>query len=221
MDARPLALPLLLLLVAAAAPPAAGQSVGTSPLLDLIEIQRLGRDVIAYGASGGEVRERLHIGERVLWSGSRGQVGVVVTDQRVLAVGTQSSDWQERRYERDERAPAQAQLGDRIALVTTSRRALGFHPQTAELLEYRLGPQETLRTSGVGEQVGVVVTSRNALGLSPVRGAFQEQDLQVGERIEVVDAGSSLATVRTSQRMLVFSGATGSWSERRREVHDR
>jgi len=197
-----------------------GTSLDT-PLLDLIEISVLGRDLVAFGASGGEVRERLLLGEQVRWIDSRGALGVVITDQRVLAVATVSSAWQQSRYERGEAPPRAAQLGERVALVTTPRRALGFNAESGSLLEYRLGPQEVLRASYVGEQVGVVVTSRSALGLSPFRDSFQPQKLQVHEDLELVDARSSLATVRTSTRMLVFRASTGAWSERRREIHDR
>ena len=213
----------LLLLVLLAPSAHAQLTVGSSdaPLLDLIEISLLGRDLVAFDANGGEVRERLHLGEQVRWIDSRGALGMVLTDQRVLAVGTGSSAWQESRYERGELAPHAAQLGDRVALVTTSRRALGFNADTGELLEYRLGPQEVFHAAEVGEQVGVVVTNRNALGLSPLRDTFQAQDLQVHEKLEGVDARSALATVRTSQRMLVFRAQTGAWSERRREINER
>jgi hypothetical protein len=136
-------------------------------------------------------------------------------------VGTRSASWQERRYERGEAAPLGAQLGDRVALVTTPRRAIGFVAVSASLLEYRLGPQEVLRTAGVGEQVGVVLTTRNALGLSPYSDRFQAQDLQVHEEVEGVQANDSLVTVRTSERVLVFRANTASWSERRRDIHGR
>jgi hypothetical protein len=92
---------------------------------------------------------------------------------------------------------------------------------SASLLEYRLGPQEVLRTAGVGEQVGVVLTTRNALGLSPYSDRFQAQDLQVHEEVEGVQANDSLVTVRTSERVLVFRANTASWSERRRDIHGR
>lgn len=207
----------LLLLIPA---PAALAQIRDAPLLDQLEVQQIGRDLVAFGTDGVDVRERLHLGEQVRWIGSRGGVGVIVTDERVLAVGRRSTVWQERRYERGERPPAAPQLGERVALLTTSQRALGFHERGGDWIEYRLGPQESLHDAGVGEEVGVVVTSRHALGLTPLSPRFQLQDLQLRERIERVDAGASLATVRTSQRVLVFRAGTGSWSEQRREIHE-
>ena len=44
-------------------------------------------------------------------------------------------------------------LGDRVALVLTSRRAIGFDGGSGNLVEYRLGPRERLLTNRVGENV--------------------------------------------------------------------
>ena len=162
---------------------------------------------------------RLNLTERVLWSGSRGTVGVVITNERLLAVTTGSAAWQEERYQRGEAPPADALLGDRVALATTPRRVIGFLG-TGNLVEYRLGPRESLRSVRVGENVGVVVTDRKAVGLSPSTGRFTETKLQLHERIESVDTRSTLATVTTNRRLLVFRAPTGAWSERRRELND-
>lgn len=199
---------------------ASGAEPGAVPLADLLEISLLGRDLVALDGGGGERSVRLHLGEDVLWRGSRGAVGVVITNERLLAVATRSAGWQEERYQRGEPPPAQALLGDRVALVTTDRRALGFSGSAGSLVEYRLGPHEVLRSFRVGENVAVVVTDRKALGLSPSGGGFFETELHLNERLEGVDTRSALATVTTSRRLLVFRAATGSWSERRRELSE-
>jgi hypothetical protein len=204
-----------------AAGPAAAQRVDEAiPLADLLEISFLGRDVVLLGGESGQPAVRLLRDERVLWSGSRGIVAVVITDQRVLAAGSRSSAWQEDRYRRGEAAPAGALLGDRLALLTTAQRALGFSGTTGNLIEYRLGPRETVVSVHVGENVGVVVTDRAALGLSPTTGGFFDAELQLHERIERVDTRAAVATVRTSRRLLVFTASTGLWSERRREINE-
>ena len=212
---RALAFTLLLL----AATPAASQQIGSVPLTDLLEIALLDRDVVALSGEGAQVSVRLNLTERVLWSGSRGTVGVVITNERLLAVATGSAAWQEERYQRGEAPPVEALLGDRVALATTTRRVLGFLG-TGNLVEYRLGPREALRSVRVGENVGVIVTDRKAVGLSPSTGRFTETKLQLHERIESVDTRSTLATVTTNRRLLVFRAPTGAWSERRRELND-
>jgi hypothetical protein len=185
------------------------------PLADLLEILLLERELVAVdAASGGQTTAALHLGERVMWSGARGKVGVVLSDQRILAVAVGSAAWQEMRYQRAERPPGEAMLGDRVALVVTSRRAVAFNAGGAGLVEYRFGPGETLLSSRVGGNVGVVVTDRKALGFSPSAGGFFASRLQLRERIESVEVRSNLATVTTNRRVLIFRGPSGAWSER-------
>jgi len=187
------------------------------PLGDLIEIVALDGELLAIDAhGGGTTRVRLRLGERVLWRRVKGLVGVAITDQRVLAVATDSASWQEAVYEQSESPPADgAVLGDRVALVVLEQRVLGFVGRVGRFVEIRLGPQESLRASRVGANVAVVVTDRKAHGLSYEAGGFFPVRLQLKERIEDVGASANFATVRTNQRVLVFRAPTGSWAERR------
>ena len=185
------------------------------PLGDLIEIVVLDDELLAVDAEGGgtsTIRRRL--GERILWVATRGLLGVVLTDERVLAIGTRGS-WQAVEYERGESAPPGAHLGDRVALVMMRQRALGFLGTSNRFVESRLGPNEDLRALRVGANVAVVVTDREALGLSPDAGGFFPIRLQLKERIEDVVARHNLATVNTDRRVLVFRAPTGTWAERR------
>jgi hypothetical protein len=190
------------------------------PLADVLEVMLVDRDLVAIDAnSGGQRRERLLLGENVLWIDSRGAVGVVLTDQRVLAIGVGSSSWQESRYLRTESAPRDALLGDRVALVTTASRAIGFGTSSSNLIEMQLGVHEKIVARSVGANVGVVVTDRRALGLSPLVGGFFAVDLLLKEDIEAIDARAHLVTLTTDRRLLIFRSPTGSWEERRRELN--
>ena len=185
------------------------------PLGDLIEIAVLDDELVAFDAEGGGtsiVRKRL--GERILWVATRGLLGVVITDERVLAIATRGS-WQEVDYERNESPPAGAHLGDRVALVMMRQRALGFLGSVNRFVESRFGPQEDLRALRVGANVAVVVTDREALGLSPDAGGFFPIRLHLKEQIEDVVARSNLATVNTNRRILVFRSPTGTWADKR------
>jgi hypothetical protein len=194
-------------------------SLDEVPLTDLLEILVLERELVAVDAAGGgQTVVALNLGERVLWSGARGKVGVVLTDQRALAVAVESAAWREVRFRRTERPPEEAMLGDRVALVVTSKRALAFNAGGARFLEYRLGTGETLLASRVGENVGVVVTDRKVLGFSPSAGGFFESRLQPRERVASVEARSNLVTVSTDRRVLIFRAPTGAWSERKLDL---
>lgn len=165
--------------------------------------------------SGGTLAARLELGEQVRFARQRGRVGVVVTDRRLLAVASRSGSWQEARYRSGEAPPEDVALGDRVALVVTPVRAIGFDGKTGNLLEATLGPQERVLESGVGQNVAVVVSDRRALGMSAARGGFFETRLRVGEQVATLRPLADTVTLHTSKRLLVFRGPTGSWEERR------
>ena len=186
-----------------------------SPLLDLLEIIVLPREILAVDAGGGgQIEERLLSGERVLWTESQGRVGVVLTDQRFLAVSTISASWQSVRHLRGEHMPEGAALGDRVALLLTNKRAIGFDGNTGNLIERSIGPGEPILGSAVGENVAVVVTPRRALGLSPFAGGFFQTPIRVGEQLESVVAQANMVTLTLTHRLLFFRAPTGTWEER-------
>jgi hypothetical protein len=211
----------LLLAMAVVSGPARAQNVaGEVPLADVLEILVIDRDLLAIDAAGGgQTVARLRLKETVLWKGARGKVGVIITDQRILAVATQSGSWQQTDYGRTEQRPESALLGERVALAITSERVLGFDGGSGNLVEYRLGPREKVVASRVGENVGVVVTDRRAIGLSPFLGGFFGIPLTLGDRVEAVTAESNLATLTVGRRVLIFRATTGSWEERLRDLH--
>jgi hypothetical protein len=197
------------------------QDVGADEIeiADVLEVIVLAREVLAIDArGGGQTRAALDLGESVLWSGAKGRVGVVVTDRRLLAVGTRSAAWQEARWRRRETPAGDVLIGGRVALATTSERVFGFDGRSGNLVERSLGPQERVLRSEAGENVGVVITDRSALGVSSYAGGFFEARLRVGEEIEDLSALANVATVRTPRRILVFRAHGGRWEERSRDL---
>jgi hypothetical protein len=214
---RTLRLAAAALLVLGVASPARARDA--SPLEPLLEVQVLGRELIAIDAEGGGQRTtRLEREERVLFTRSQGRVGVVVTDRRLLAVATRSGAWQETRFRNGETPPATVDLGDRVALALLAQRAIGFDGGSRNLIESTLGPREIVVDTAVGQNVVVVATDRRALGLSSDRGGFFEVRLRSGEVVESIDAFARHATVSTSQRLLTFRGEAASWEERRKSL---
>jgi hypothetical protein len=209
------------LLAARTPAPAFAQRGDVSPLADLLQIVIRPRTLLAIdGSQGGQREERLERGESVVWHATRGRVGVVLTDRRLLAVATGSASWQEERWRSAERRPVDAALGDRVALVVTSQRAIGFDGGSGNLVTSSLGPRERVVHDAAGENVGVILTDRRALGVSPFVGGFFEVRLQTGETLESLVAAANLATLTTSRRILVFRSDTGSWAERNLDLRD-
>ena len=217
MGRATLAASILLILLTAAL--AAAQRPDELPLADVLEVLVLDRQLVAVDARGGGQRElALRLDERVLWTGARGRVGVALTDQRVLAVAVGSGAWQKADRHLDEELPGDALLGDRVALVVTSRRILGFDGGSGNLVESRLGIRERVLALRAGENVAIAVTDRRALGLSPMVGGFFEAKLSLVERLESLTAAANLATVTTDRRVLIFRAPSGSWEQRLRTL---
>ncbi len=189
---------------------------GDIPLDDVLQVVVLEHELLALDArGGGNTRLDLRLDENVLTQQARGQIAVVLTDRRVLAVGADSGAWQQAPYRLREAALEEPLLGDRVALILTGLRVLGFDGGSGNLVEQRLGPGETVLARAVDSNVAVVATARRALGLSPFTGGFFEVSLRSGEKLESVETSANLATVRTSRRLLTFRAPSGSWGETR------
>jgi hypothetical protein len=209
----------MLVVVAAALAPLGSpraQPVEAIPLEDILEIVVLERQLLAISATGGgQTQVGIELGEQILWTGSRGRVGIVLSDRRILAVTDRSAAWQETRYRRTESPPADVLFGDRVALMSTRDRVIGLDGGSGNLIEYRLGPQERVLDARVGANVAVAITSREAIGLSPRAGGFFPVAINLKERIESISAKSDIVTITTNRRLLIFRSPTGSWEVRR------
>jgi len=192
---------------------------GEVELEDVIEVQTLGRELVAFDAKGGTSRLALDPGESVEWSQARGRVGVVLTDRRALAVAARGPGWQELRWRVSESPPERAFLGERVGLVVTGERLLGFDARRSRWIEQDVGPGERIDAVRVGASTGLVVTDRNAFGLSTETAGFYRLPLQVQESLEAAQASATVATVTTSKRLLVFKALSGSWSVQHRPIH--
>ena len=188
--------------------------VGDVQLTDVIEVQVLDREVIAYDVEGSGRRAlRLRRFEDVTWSGSKGRIGVVLTTRRALAITPGAAAWTSIDFQLGERLPDSADLGERLALVHTDRRLLGFDVGTRAWSIESISPREQSIASEVGEGTAVVVTSRRVLGIGAAGAAgFFAAPLRIHEKIEGLSARPNLATVTTSQRVLVFRSPSGSWT---------
>jgi len=215
-----LPLGLLLWLPLLAAAPAAARPGENSPLSPLLEVRVIGKQIFAIDAeTGGELPMRLEREESVLYTRSQGRVGVVVTNRRLLAAATRSGSWQEARYRNGEAAPADVEIGDRVALALMRTRAVGFDGGSHNIVESTIGPRERVVDTSVGANVAIVITDRRALALSSDRGGFFEAPLRVGEDFQSVTAYANHATLQTSQRLLIFRGPDASWEEQRLPVN--
>jgi hypothetical protein len=186
------------------------------PIDDRVQWHVLEREIIALdGAGGGDHRAPLGVGERVLETWVDGEVGVALTERRLIAVTARTGGVHEVRFLAGERILAGPLLGDRVALVATTRRALGFDGGSGNWLETSLGPRERVVATAVANHVAALATDRRVLGLSPVRGGFFEAPLSLDDAPFALSASGDLATLRTRTRILAFRASAARWSIRR------
>jgi hypothetical protein len=220
-----------LLLAAVLVPAAFALGLGASPVqaqvsllpdeverIDVIVIEVDERDVFGFDAlSGRRSATRLEIGERIIFSESRGRVGLLLTDRRALGLAP-GIGFQEVRYGIGESAPEIGLVENRIALVVTERRALGF-VGSAGWVEERFSPQEYAEALRAGAAAGIVATNRRALGLAPDLGHFVSKSFRVKEELESVTAQDTLISVRTDRRILIFSAPRAFWTAQDRRLN--
>jgi hypothetical protein len=186
--------------------------------IDVIAIERDGREFYSFDAlTGRRSTFRLEVAEKVLFERTRGRIGVVLTDRRLLGV-TLGTSWIEERLGLQEEPAERGLVEDRIALVVTNRRALAF-TGSGSWVEESFGPHEKASSVRAGSAAGVVTTNRRALGIGPGLGHFVSQGLRVREVLESVAAQDTLVTLRTDKRILVFSAPRATWSEQKRLIN--
>jgi hypothetical protein len=185
------------------------------PIDDRVVWHVLAREIVAVdGAGGGEHRAPLGVGERVLRTWVDGEVGVALTEQRLIAVTANTGGVHAVRFLAGERIVDGPTLGDRVALAATTRRALGFDGGSGNWVEASFGPRERVVVSAVANHVAALATDRRALALSPRRGGFFEVPLALHDAPISLSASGDLASLRTRTRLLTFRAGAIRWSER-------
>jgi hypothetical protein len=189
-------------------------------LEDVVQIEIMGRDVLAFDAMGSGSRGfRLEIGEEIVWQKAIGRLGVVATSRRLMGVSADGGSWTELRWGVHETPPERILMGTRVALTVTDKRIIGFDSRTGLWLVRDIGPHETVQVVRVGAGTGVVVTDRTAYGLSPDAGGFLSTPMRIHETLGEVRVSANMATVNTTKRLLVFRAPAGAWTVEDRPIN--
>ncbi len=182
---------------------------------DLIDIAESKGKIIAIIEGRKTVTFNLRPNEKVLWSGSRGYLGVFLTDHHFFVISVSSGAWQALPLRLDESGRGVVRLSPYIALLVGKDRAVGFDATANRFVETQLPLNDELIAAETEKYVAVVITSSRVFGLAVESSAFIENMLGIGETIEAVKLTSSKATVRTSERLLSFEASGSTWKENR------
>ena len=180
---------------------------------DLIDIAESKGKIIAIIEGRKTITFDLRPNEKVLWSGSKGDLGAFLTDQHFFVISTSLNAWQALPLRLDESGKGVASLSPYIALLVTRDRAIGFDATSSRFIETQLPLHDELLAAEAERYVAVVITSSRAFGLAAESSAFTEIHLRGGETIEAIKLTYSKATVRTSDRLLTFEASGLPWKE--------
>jgi len=189
---------------------------GKGPVEDLIDIH-VAKDKLVAVKQGGTVSEKtLQLKEKVRWQGSRGYIGAVLTSERLLAVSANLSGWAELDLQLAEgesgRLP-EILLSDRLLLMTTRKRLIGFDGGTRSWAVLDIPLHEQVVERAIDAYVAVVVTTGRVYGLARGAGSFIEEPFKRNENVLSVDTSAYNASIRTTRRLLIFKSSGAFWRE--------
>jgi hypothetical protein len=184
---------------------------GEDYIEDLIDIQELDGDVIAI-REGREKLFDLPSAEKILWSGSKGYIGAVLTERRFLAISESSISWHEISLKEKETQEAITLLSEYLALLVTVDRGICFDGKNNRFIELQRPANEEFLELAVNKYVAVVVSSRYAFGLALGGEEFNKIPFRPNEYFETLKTTAHFATIRTTKRVLTFMDSDSSWT---------
>ncbi|MHC5074569.1 MAG: hypothetical protein ACYTFE_07070 [Planctomycetota bacterium] len=180
---------------------------------DLIDVQELDGDIFAIIEGRQKVFD-LPSEEKILWSGSQGYMGAVLTNRRLLVISTSSKTWHEKSLREEETQEASAKLSPYLVLLVTGDRVIGFDDKNNRFFELRRPANEKFIDFAVNRYVAVVVYSRCAFGVTIGSKKFNRIRFQPNEYFETLNlkATSRFATMHTTERLVTFRESDSLWT---------
>ncbi len=182
---------------------------------DLIDLIETDSKIIAVIEGRKSISFDLRSEEKVVWNGSRGDLGAILTNIHFSVISVTSNAWRSLQLNLSESEKGSASLSPYLALLVTEDRAIGYDAASNRFIETQLSTHDELIAAKVDKYVAVVVTSKRAYGLASEASSFSEVRLRNRETIESVKVTASKATVRTSDRVLTFEVTGNRWNEHR------
>ncbi|VEN72940.1 conserved exported hypothetical protein [Candidatus Desulfarcum epimagneticum] len=182
---------------------------------DLIDIVESKSEIIAIIQGKKTVSIDLQTDEKVLWSGSKGDLGAALTPSRFLTISPSSNGWRSLPLKLEESKEASASLSSDIALLSTRNRVAAFDAASSRFVETPIPLHDERIAAKADTHIAVAVTSSRALALATGNSSFSKIRLGLRETIGSIKTASGKAMVRTSDRLLIFEAQRASWNERR------
>jgi len=179
-----------------------------NPIETQVSVQVLDGEVIGIRDQMPPVATPLQVEEEVLWSGSAGALGAVLTDRRLLVVTATSKKFLEEKLRLSEPSAPAATISSNLLLVVTGERLFGYDARVGRFVEHRHEMNDDVVQIDAERDVAAVVLGNGAVGYAAGSGTFVEQRFRLQEDFQSLDLTTSMATVITDQRLMTF-GASG------------
>lgn len=192
------------------------RSYRSNSVPDSIDIQMVENELIGIVEGRNEYSIDLDLGERIVWRGTRGTVGAVLTENRILALSRVSRGWAElalKLNESDKPESITPLISDFLVLMVTDRRIIGFDSQRGRWVQQSVPIHDRIVNSHINSHVAAVITSKRIFAWAWGSIDFKEQRLRRSETIQYVDTRPHTVTVGTDRRLLVFKSGGGGWRE--------
>ena len=159
--------------------------------------------------------ESIKSGENVLWDGAKGEVGAILTDERLLAVSITSGGWNTLDLKiKEKRSTPEMLLAAHLIVMLTDERIVAFGTYTDGFFQTPMPIGEYVVASQAQGRVAAVVTSSRAYGFSAYRRGAAEIRLKRQEKIVDINATYNKITLQTSEdRALILNAKDARWSK--------
>lgn len=181
---------------------------------DLVEIFVTDNQFTATVDGRRAFSENIKSGEKVLWEGAKGEVGAILTDERLLAVSITSGGWNTLDLKiREKRSTPEMLLAAHLVVMLTDERIVAFGTYTDGFFKIPMPIGESVVASQAEGRVAAVVTSSRAYGFSAYRRGAAEIRLKRQEEIVAIKATYNKITLQTSKdRVLILRAKDARWS---------
>ena len=181
---------------------------------DLIDIHVVKNEIVAVREGVAVHRERLGVHEEVLWKGTRGYVGSVLTNKRLLAVSATIPGWRTQNLRIEEFAESaehEISISDFLVLAIMPKRVLLFDGLANDWAQMDIPLHDPVLDTVLENFVAAVITDKRVYGVAARRGRFVEERFQANERVESITSRAHSVSIRTNRRLLVFRSRSPFW----------
>lgn len=181
---------------------------------DLVDIFVTDSQFIAIVDAQRNFSEPHRSAEKILWQGAKGEVGVFLTSDRLLAVSVRSGQWNTLDLKINEKKGVPEMLiSAHLVIMLTGERIVGFGAHTGGFIQTRMPIGESVVDRAAEGRVAVVVTPARAFGFSSYRRGVAEIRFRRQEHMVSLKTTYNLVRLRTTQRLITLKSQDVVWRQ--------